>query len=128
MANIPVGTKIPVTEYIPLPLPRPVMEEDIPGGVLAQFKIDIPFNPAEVDLTFPVVGMNWFRMKWNELNPFNFGWSEDKLEGYNLVIYNNASEVLLFIGALAGISLILTGIILGTEKILEKLNIIGKDR
>lgn len=104
------------------------MEEEVVGGTITPIKLDIPFNPAEVDLTFPVVGANWFRMKWNELNPFNFGWSEDKLEGYNLVIYNNASEVLLFLGALAGVSLILTLIILGTEKLLEKLNIISKDR
>lgn len=128
MANIPVGTKIPITEYIPLPLSRPVMEEDIPGGVLSQFKLDIPFNPAEVDLSFPVVGLNWFRMKWNEWNPFNFSWYEDKQGDYVLNIYNWQSEALLYLGAVTVVGLVLTLLILGTEKLLEKLNIISKDR
>lgn len=131
MANIPVGQKIPITDYIPLPLSRPVMEENIPGGVLAQFKLDIPFNPAEVDLTFPVVGMNWIRQPLDWLsrhNPFSFGWSEDRHGWYNLNIYNFESEALLWLGALGLVSLVLTGIILGTEKLLEKFNIISRDR
>lgn len=115
-------------KLIPIPLPRPEMEEIIPGGVLREVKLDIPFNPAEVDLTFPVVGFNWFRMKWNEMNPFSFGFAEDKHGWYNLLIYNNASEVLLFLGALGIIGLTLTVLILSIEKILEKLNIISRNR
>lgn len=95
---------------------------------MKEIKLDIPFNPAEVDLSFPIVGFNYFRMKWNELNPFNFGWSEDRHGWYNLNIYNNASEVFLWLGSLVLLGGALTLLILGIEKILEKLNIISRDR
>lgn len=66
MANIPVGTKIPVTEYIPLPQPRPILDK------LLEFT---PFVPSQgLDLPTPVVGTAWLTypitylgMKMNEL-------------------------------------------------------------
>ncbi len=92
-----------------MPLPRPVMEEVIPGAVEAGIKLDIPFpEMATVDLTFPKIGLNWIRqpMDWIVAhNPFSFSFYEDKLEGYNLVIGNRESEITLFLGTLLSIGL-----------------------
>lgn len=64
MANIPVGQKIPITEYIPLPSPRPVFDK------LLEFT---PFVPSQ-GLDLPTVGTAWLLspfthlgMKMNEL-------------------------------------------------------------
>ena len=56
MANIPVGTKIPITEYIPLPSPRPVMDK------LLEYT---PFVPSQ-GLDLPIVGTAWL------LSPFTY--------------------------------------------------------
>lgn len=56
MANIPVGTKIPITEYIPLPSPRPVIDK------LLEYT---PFVPSQ-GLDLPTVGTAWL------LSPFTY--------------------------------------------------------
>lgn len=155
MTHIPVGKKLPVTEYVPLPQNRPKQAEippvqdmeasidpTMPLGLTEKpadaFKSSGGYHPSSLDqidlLSLPraseynLTGTTWMKYIWNEYNPFNFSWSEDKHGWYNLNIYNNASEVFLWLGSLVLVGLGLSLLVLGVEKILEKLDIISKDR
>jgi len=53
---------------IPLPLPRPIMEEVVHGAKDAGIKFDIPIpETSDIDLSFPLVGMNWITYPWTLL-------------------------------------------------------------
>lgn len=158
MTHIPVGTKLKITEFVPLPIPRPEVPKDTPfvpaqdWGSSTAFRMPLerPEKPADAfngggwyptsldelkGLLEPpnglIVGSNWWKQKWNEIlsfNPFSFSIAEDKHGWWNLNIYNFESELLLWVVAVSVVGAILTGIILGTEKILEYFNIISRDR
>lgn len=49
----------------PIPLPRPVMEEIVPGGENPGIKLDIPIpEMADIDLSYPLIGLDWVVYPW----------------------------------------------------------------
>ena len=88
----------------PIPLPRPLIEEIIPGGVNPGIKLDIPFpEMADIDLSFPLVGTNWLLHPFREMKQ---GWAEFVFYPWTEVVFFGG--VLVFIGAFAaGLELLL---------------------
>jgi len=96
-----------VIKTVPLPLPRPLLEEVVPGAENANIHWNIPFpEMADVNLSFPVVGMNWLLQPWNN---FRQGWYEFVFYPWTEVVVFGG--VLVAIGAFAG----------GLELLLRKL-------
>lgn len=158
MTHIPVGKKLPVTEYVPLPKNRPEVPkteemppvQDLQSSIHPTMPLEATEKPAdalfqvggyhpssldEIDLLslprgsdYVLRGTDLFKYYWNTYNPFNFSIYEDKHGATVLNIYNFESELLLWVVAVSVVGAILTGIILGTEKLLEYFNIISRDR
>ena len=85
---------------IPLPIPRPVMEEvhlgsDHPG---IDWHIPVP-DMADIDLSFPLVGTNWLLSPFREMKQ---GWAE--------FIFYPWTEVLFFGGTLIAIGAFAAGL------------------
>lgn len=56
---------------IPLPIPRPVMEEVHPVLDLPPLKFDIPIpEMADIDLTYPLLGLDWVMYPWTYTKGF----------------------------------------------------------
>ena len=158
MTHIPVGTRLKVTDYVPLPQNRPNVPkteemppvQDLQATIQSTmpleatekaadaFKLGGGYHPSslsEIDLLslprasdYNLRGTDLFWSWWERFNPFSFSITEDKQIGYVLNIYNTPSEVVMFLGVMTVVGLIVTLAILGIEKILEYFNIIGKDR
>lgn len=64
-------------KQIPLPLPRPVMEEVVEGSKEAGIKLDIPFpEAADVDLSYPLLGLDWVLYPWTVIRGFYMNYSD----------------------------------------------------
>lgn len=102
-------------KLIPIPLPRPEMEEIIPGAKNAGIKLDIPFpDMANIDLTFPLVGSNYWLSLWTGFKDlFNFeekqGWVEFQINSYE--------EVVVFFGVLIAVGFFSGLLEIGLRKI-----------
>jgi hypothetical protein len=74
----------------PLPLPRPVMEELVPGSDNPGIKLDIPFpEMADIDLSFPLVGMNYIWSYWNMIDwnlVYSFGTMAAFIVGFTFMV------------------------------------------
>ena len=83
---------------IPLPIPRPEMEDLPLGSVNPGIHLDIPFpEMADIDLSFPLVGTNWMLHNWNN---WKQGWLEFVF--YPITEYLFFFSTLAIIGAVAG--------------------------
>jgi hypothetical protein len=110
-------------KQIPLPLPRPVMEETVLGSDKPGIEWNIPLpDTAGVDLSFPVVGTQWLLQPWNRMMELftNERFFRSKTGGYELLLYNRFEEVIVFVFVLGGVSLTLAGVVFVLEKILPK--------
>lgn len=103
MANIPVGTKIPVTEYIPLPTPRPVLDK------LLDYT---PFVPVQ-GLDLPKVGTEYL------YQPID--WIIEFMNEVYVSAGEKWMEVLLFVAALSVFSVVAVSVILSVEWLIRKI-------
>jgi len=105
-----------LVRHIPLPLPRPVMEETVEGAKNVKMnwleEIPLPEMP-ELDLSWPKVGTEWLLQPWyewkrfTEMNIYDFG--------------NDWVELFLLVGTAVGIGLIALLILEGLFKGIEYL-------
>lgn len=66
-----------LVRQIPLPLPRPMLEENIPGASNPGIKLDIPFpEAADVDLSYPLIGLDWVLYPWTRIKGFYMNYSD----------------------------------------------------
>lgn len=95
---------------IPTPLPRPQMEEIIPGGKINP--LDIPFpEMAEIDLSYPLVGLDWVLYPWtvtkgktmeliNQLQT-GIGYSDNVRDlGFEVLMFLAGMGILFFAGVI----------------------------
>lgn len=112
-----------LVRLIPLPLPRPVMEEVVTGGTLQKLEIPVP-EMAEVDLSFPLVGSNyWLSLQASVLHQWTGLKDMFKLEGYEgrhgwfEIQVGPVLEYGLVLGALIAVGLFAAGL----ENLIRKL-------
>lgn len=101
---------------IPLPIPRPVMEEVHLGSDKPGIDWNIPMpDMANLDLSFPLVGSNWWLHQWSRFKDM-FNLYEGKHSWYEFQL-NSYEEYILVFGVLLAIGILAGGLELLLKKI-----------
>lgn len=100
-----------IARTVPTPLPRPIMEEVVPGSQNLKLNWDIPVpSMAEIDLTWPKVGTEWLlqpfqylRTKGNELMGYLFELKNQLNTGVGIQLKESSFEIVSFLGVIAAV-------------------------